>query len=421
MNYSSITKGYPKLKIKSENPFFCNQINRIIVEKELLVDIVEENIDVDPKEAVDIIVTDEIPGNDKMCSYLFLIVSPSEWDNAQKVLGSNESVKIYKTGVMRESALAEDIKEASTTIIAEGRSSFGLSSLAKELKQEKEKTNDYEEALRKSCEAQKMIMRPLFSDDSFDISICYKAYRDVSGDVLFIQKAFNKIFIMVADVTDHGYLAGMYGAALYALANNYVKNSSMIEQSVDMWGQYMVKASKMFQPYGLKAGDPMMVRFTANMMLCVIDLEIQRASFVFYGSGQEPPIIINEGGSVKALTIEEGIGAPIGDVDTSAKVYKRMFYPGSGLILYTDGATEIFADTTSEKDAEKMYSSEKVMQSASKAIKEGKTSSKEIVNYILKDASAYSIAENLESDTKMPNVTDDLTLMCIRWKGEYID
>ena len=420
MNYSSITKGYPKLKIESENPFFCSQINRIIVEKELLVDIVED--DIDPEEAIDIVVTDRIPDKDKkLSSYVFLIVTPSEWDNAQSAWSDDETVKIYKTGVMRESVLADDIKDVSTTIIAEGRSSFGLSSIAKELKQSQEKTNDYEEALRKSREAQKLIMRPLFKDESFDINVCYKPYRDVSGDVLFIQKAFNKIFIMIADVTDHGYLAGMYGSTLYALANNYVKNSSMIEQSVDMWGQYMVKASKMFQPYGLEAGDPMMVRFTANMMLCVIDLGMQKAFFTFYGSGQEPPIIINESGSVKSLKIEDGIGAPIGDVDTSAKVYTRMFYPGSGLILYTDGATEIFADTTSEKDAEKMYSSEKIIQSASKAIKEGKTSSKQIVNYILKDASAYSIAENLESDTKMPNVTDDLTLMCIRWKGDYFD
>lgn len=419
MNYSSTSKGYPRLKIESDDAFFCMQIDRVIVEQELLVDVVEDD-------GVDIIVFNKIPDKEEIGTaiFVFLILNPSEIDEAKKAFHGQDNVFIYKVGQLRESVLANDIKTASNTIIAEGKSSFGITTLAKELKQEQERVNDYKVALEKSGEAQRLIMQPLFKDDAFDIKIVYEPYRDVSGDVLFVQKVYNKIFIMVADVTDHGYLAGMYGAALYALANNYVTNSSLIEQSVDMWGQYMVKASKMFQPYGLAPGDPMMVRFTANLLLCIIDLEKQRVHFTFYGSGSEPPIIISDNRVAKAVRIKEDdkIGAPVGDYDSSSPIFTKSFYPGASLILYTDGLTEIFADPTDEeKDTKKMYTSKKIVDSANMALQNNKTSSAEIVECILKDASAYSIAENLDGNTNMPNVTDDLTLMCIRWKGDYFD
>lgn len=422
MNYSALTNGFPKLRIKSEDVFFCLQINRILIEQDLLVDVIE-----DDEAKADICVYNYIPSKEEMedALYSFLILNPADICKAS-LWSDNKNVRIYRLGELRESVLAEDIKNASITIIAEGRSGFGLTSLAKDLKNEQEKTEDYRIALRKSGEAQKLIMKPRFKDDNLDIKIVYEPYRDVSGDVLFVRKVYSKIFIMVADVTDHGCLAGMYGASLYALANNYIENTSLMEQSIGMWGNYMARASRMYQPYGLNAGDPMMSRFTANLLLSVIDLKDQKISFCFYGSGQEPPILINESGDAKKLKIDEGVGTPVGDEDTAntlVKVYKKGFYPGSGVVLYTDGLTEIFADATEteKKDTSKIYSADKVASSVNQALSQNKTSSEEIVNYILKDASAYSIASNLESDANRPNVTDDLTIMCLRWKGEYFD
>lgn len=421
MNYLAVSNKFPKLKIKSDNDFFCKQINRIIVEQELLVDVIDDRSEEDKNKTIDIEILDHIPSNkEKLAPYMFLIVNPSEIHETEEIKQKG-NVYVYKLGELRESVIAEDIKNVANKIIANSRLNSGLKSTAKELELEREKTSDYKTALEKSGAAQKYIMQPLFKDDTFDIKVIYEPYRHVSGDVLFVKKMYSKIFIMIADVTDHGCLAGMYGASLYALANNYVQNSSIIEQSVDMWGQYMTKAAKMYRPYGLTASDSMMINFTANILLCILDLEEQKASFCFYGSGQEPPILIRENGTAKALKVEDGIGAPIGDIDSSAKVYRKNFYPGNGIIFYTDGATEIFADAAEEKDSAKIYSSEKIVESVNIALKNNKNSSEEIIDYILKDASAYSITRNLQSKGNMPNITDDLTIMCIRWKGEYFD
>ena len=409
--------GYPKLKIKSDNPFFCTQINRIIMERELLVDVVDSDVN-----KADIGIYDYVPDSSEfdLMPYLFLILDRKQEKELPKD-DIKENVHVFKSGSLRESEIADDIQNVSYTIIANNKASYGFASIAKELKNEQERTSDYETALLKSGEAQKMIMLPRFKDEMFDIHVVYEPYRDVSGDVLFIQKIYEKIFIMVADVTDHGYLAGMYGASLYALANNYVQHSSVMEQSVDAWSQYMVKASKMFQPYGLDIGNPMMVRFTANALFCIIDTKECKASFTFYGSGQEPPIIVKGGHSAKIFSISDGIGAPLGDLETPAKVHKKKFFPGDSIIFFTDGATEIFANATEDKDVQKIYSVEKIEKSANAALSNKKKSPKDIIEFILKDASAYSIAEDLESDANMPNITDDLTIMCIKWEGENID
>lgn len=415
----TVNNGYPKLRIKSENPFFEKQINRIIMEKELLVDVIEDH-----NKKVDIIVFDYVPEDAEFdsCSYAILILDKAQEKLAKSLpFYENENVKVYKSGSLRESEIANDIQDISYKIIADNKNSYGMTSIAKDLVNEQNKTRDYETALLKSGEAQKLIMRPRFHDENFDIHIVYEPYRDVSGDVLFMQKIYEKIFIMVADVTDHGYLAGMYGASLYALANNYVQHSSVIEQSVDTWSQYMVKAAKMFQPYGLEAGDPMMIPFTANALFCIIDTKECRAYFSFYGAGQEPPIIIKGGHTAKLLDVKEGVGTPIGEFDSSAKVYQKRFYPGDSIILFTDGATEIFLDASEDKDATKMYSATKIEKSSNEALSNGKKSPKELVEFILKDAGAYSISEDLNSDANMPNITDDLTLMCIKWEGENID
>ena len=53
-----------------------------------------------------------------------------------------------------------------------------------------------------------------------------------------------------------------------------------------------------------------------------------------------------------------------------------------------------------------------------------KTAPNDIIKCILHDTTAYSIGtdiDDIDDETGMPNVTDDLTIACIKWKGREYD
>lgn len=418
--------SYPKLIVNSDNPFFVKQVNRVIFEGSLLVNLVETKND-----PIDIMISDQVVSDSELELYphVILILNQTQTKIANGIPTCNQDkVKIFQYGSLKASELSKYLQNLTYEIIAKNKDSFAMDLVNGWTNSEKQKLEEYEKALTQSEFAQQLIMRPRFEDEDFDIHVIYKAYKNVSGDVLFVQKAYDKIFIMVADVTDHGYLAGMYGSSLYALANDYVLNSSIIEQSAEAWSQYMINAAKMFQPYGLEIGDPLMNLFTANALFCIIDLQKCKIFYSFYGSAQEPPILISHGYNgyhAKLLSEKDGLGSPLGDSNIPAKVYSKKFTRGDALLFYTDGATEIFSDVSGgdevKKDASRMYSSKKIEKSANEALNHGNKSSKEIVEYILRDAGAYSVSDDLNADANMPNITDDLTLMCIKWEDIKID
>ena len=407
--------GLPKVKVDSDNLFFVEQIKRLVTNECAIADLFEESDDKIP----DIIVSDHIlsiAGENCVC-----ILKKNDIERAKKEEADLPEYT-FIIGKCTETEITTALINIATKIIAQKKSETTYSQLARELTKEKERADDYEVRLERAGMVQKRIMvseKPL---DDMDVHIVYEPFMDVSGDIFFIREIYNKIYIMVGDVTDHGYLAGMYGATLYALAENYIQRSSLIEQKIDMWAQYMLKAAKMFHPKDTKTGDPLLISLTANATFCVIDKSKCMIQFMLYGSGQEPPIIIRGNNTVQSLKVEDGVGAPIGEHEVLSKTYQKKFYPGDAVVLYTDGATEIFLDSDSgAKDAEKMYSSKKIESSIAKIEDVSKASAEKIVSAIMEDASSFSISENLGKDNSMPNIADDLTLACVKWRGNGYD
>ena len=441
----------PKLKIISKSHSFKEQILKIVEDCNIVVDQIEQDIKINPEEPL-IIITDDIniPEYKAICSeknkenqlniYIIFILS----DDLK--IPDHNRITIYNSKDLHKSILSKKIETLSITLMSEIREDHCLKQISLELEETKKLITEYEDSLQNVKNIQKYVMIPPDDMNDFETYTVFQPLRTVTGDVILAKQVFNKIFIMIADVTDHGYSAAIYGAALYALANNYIHESGIMGQDVGMWGHYMMKASGMFYPEGIKQSKEQRKEqrhvkklLTANATFAVIDKMKQQINICFYGSGAEPPILINGDKAEPVLPIRKeedksadpgqmqsiGIGVPLNDGESVAKVYTHKFYPGDMAVFYTDGATEIFSDLNKEKDIKDIYSSDKILRSIKEAIekdtKRGMITPKDIVSSVLRDANSYSIGTDILSkenkNCDMPNISDDLTIFCIKWRN----
>lgn len=422
----------PVIKIESDDPFFIEQIKRIIYRYDITVDVYDNKIS--DSVGMGIIISDNFPCLDKTYNEIIYVLSSDgkrEFDKYDKT--SQVHNKAYDKSTLKESVLANYIIKTVTKIISSTKYDDALSNTCRRANVASNELDELKDAISLSKSAQRAIMNldSISKSGDFTTSLTYAPYKEISGDVIFAKEIYNKLFVMIADVTDHGVLAGMYGATLYALANNYIQTSSIIGLDIDSWALYMGKASRMFYPENLSPLDPLKSRFAAHTTFMVIDMIKCTAQFMFYGTGQEPPIIVDS--SKKVYTIntktsiknsEEtiGIGAPLDGKSSPAKIYQTRFFPGSSVTLYSDGATEIFIDPENpKKNTKKMYTSGKIKDSIESIVLNNKTEPDDIIRCILHNAAAYSIGADIDNDTGLPNVTDDLTIACIKWKGREYD
>lgn len=405
----------PKLKIISVNGMFREQILRVVNEHNIAIDL--ETAEVSEHDSSLIIISDRILSDEEeaVAEYVMLILA----SKSCIVANTQKRTVMYQYG-LRESELANKLENISLKIMSNNQHNKVVMDISKKLLDSEKIINDFESSIEKTNFAQKMIMKPSQNLDDFETYTLYEPYRSVSGDVLFVKQLYNKVFIMIADVTDHGYFAGVYGATLYALANNYIMNSSLMEQNVDMWAHFMMNAAGMFYPENTRKNDSIRDLFSASATFAVIDKSNCNIEFCFCGSGTEPPVIISQGKTAKAVKIDttNGIGTPLGNGNVLGKVNKKRFFPGDSVLFYTDGATEIFLNTDDEdqKDAEKIYSSENIVKSVAESLNKCKTKPNEIVESIIGDASAYSISTDISKNKSIPNISDDITIFCINWR-----
>lgn len=416
----------PKLKIVSKNGFFIEQILRVIDENNIAVDLLEDDEDEDLENDFLILIADHILSDEEELSPTYILyVLPEEIP----IVESSEKRIVFYQRSLRESELATKIEDITLMLMSQTKHSKVIKDLSTKAVEAASIVKDYNTQMEDAQYAQISIMKPPQNMGDFETYSVYVPFRTISGDVLFVKQVYDKIFIMVADVTDHGYLAGMYGATLYALANNYVQTSSLADQDVSVWANYMQRMSKMFYPETIDKTNKVKLNdlLTANATFAIINKSKNYVDMCFCGSGGEPPILVKNGQNTKAEMIkidpQNGVSAPLGNGTNLAPPKRKKFFPGDQLIFYTDGATEIFLDSadTGEKDAKKIFSSEKIVKSVNEAIFKNKTKPNELVDFILNDAAAYSISADISKNKDIPNLDDDITIFCIKWRRNGLD
>ncbi len=344
-------------------------------------------------------------------------------DPSEVVTVENSKPNIFLRGRSTFTEIRTEIEAICRSILSETAEESAVGELSAKLKRMESKLGEFEKAMGFASEIQHMLMTDVDPNLPLDVAIKYDPASMVSGDVFFIDEVDNCIFIMIADVTDHGYFAGMYGSTLYALAKNYVEHSSRNERSIESWGKYMYEAAKIFRPRKKSFKDPQKAwqLMIAEATLIVINLKEAKLHGMLFGTGNVPPIWMSLTGSAKTLAEPSKIVPPLGEGEIRLQPIQKKFAPGDILFLYTDGLIEIFKDAEEEEDSEKSldnaYGIERVIESIEKTGNTYEKPAKEILDAVLMDTAAYTASRNFSEDmTSITRHHDDLTAVCIKRK-----
>lgn len=424
----NISKNWiPKLKIKTTDNIFKHQIHRIIDDNSICFDVLDDNEEFsnDDKKMCVIISNEELSELDLDVIYHGICIF-SENTN-RRAIQEHENVTNYFVNELTQTELTNKLERISLKLMSLIKEKGVLNSFSKQLEEAKETIEDYGKSLEEASLLQHTIMTNYNKSIDYDIGVIYKAYRLISGDVVFVEEVQDCLFIMLADVTDHGFLSGIYGASLYTLAKNYVHNLTLNNMDLGMWVMHMYQGARLFYPpKNTKTKVKYNDLLTATATFAMIDKKKNIIDFCFCGSASESPIIVKGTGgkdSIDFFPIEstDDICPVLGNPNYKVKVLRKKFLPGSSVIFYSDGASEIFLDyaDTESKDMKKIYSKESILKAIKNSFDRGINTSKEIVKAIVNDAKAYAISSDLSKNPDMP-LTDDLSILCIKRSEIYI-
>jgi serine phosphatase RsbU (regulator of sigma subunit) len=273
---------------------------------------------------------------------------------------------------------------------------------------------EIKDSLRNFSITQCEVMQKL-PQEGYDCKIFYQPKSLISGDIFLMEDIWNKTYITIIDVADHGVFAGMYGTSLYVLAKSYLHIANTYNLDLTEWVRYIIKTADTFQAESLHQRQ----LSAATAVFCEIDKTNNKARFINLGDGTVQPIVIPKNQAEMPYLVDFGdnVYPLLGDFVKempSSPTAEIPFHKGDGLVFYSDGVTEIF-NNTKEKDYAARYSSKRLLSSViDERNKDGYTASS-IYEGIKKDLDAYSYRDfNLEkiNDDKI-NAADDVTLAVI--------
>ena len=226
---------------------------------------------------------------------------------------------------------------------------------------------------------------PPFPDrKEIDIYACMDPAREVGGDFynfFFIDE--DHLCLIMADVSGKGVPAALFMmASLIILSNNTIQ---------------MLSPAQVLE----KTNDAICSNNREEMFVTVWlgILEISTGRLKAANAGHEYPILRQPDGDFEIIKDKHGF--VIGGMEgMKYKEYELQLEPGSRLFLYTDGLPEA-------TDAnEKMFGMDRVLESLNKE----------------PDGSAWQILENVRADVetfvKEAEQFDDLTMLCLEYRGD---
>lgn len=173
--------------------------------------------------------------------------------------------------------------------------------------------------------------------NGYDIdAICIPTF-EIGGDYFdYIQIDKNKLGIVVADVSGDGVPAALIMAAFRALLRNQVK--------LNYWPHSVMNF------LNEQISDFCRKRDFITAFYGYIDLE--KHKFVYTNCGHNYPLILSPGGRISSLN-ESGPSLNL-VVDANYQSASVDLGPGEIIVLYTDGAIEIFNDDKEEFGLERL-------------------------------------------------------------------
>lgn len=400
------------VSLVSKNNSFCVQIEQLILQisnNEIITKIYKEDSDL---ENAEIVVSDGTFFETRREVPIFVIAKA-----IPDFLRNRVATYFFEIGKFSASDFIESFSNVLNMVKQIKQERIDSDVIKRDRTAAYEIASEYEKNLSQAGEMQIKIMKNCRLSD-FDVNIHYQPFHEVSGDMFFTKQIENKIFLFIGDVTDHGYFAGLYGASLYSIAASYLELASRYETDVVLWSRFVQNMSSIY-----KADVPFKALCSATMLFCEIDMNKNVAKFVSYGHGNEAPILISPGRAPKFVDCNE-ILVPIGEFSRkqASEATTVPFRQGDALLFYTDGITEIFADSE-EHDAKTRYSAQRLLSSVEHESSKEAWTTESLLTGIRKDAESYSISVGLNenySNEKINNVQDDVTIACLKWKRKDV-
>jgi len=247
----------------------------------------------------------------------------------------------------------------------------------------------------------------------FDMAWMYKPVAEISGDFCVVKQVWDKIYVIIGDVVDHGVQAGLYAASLQSLIESYLSLSSPYEQELSNLVSYIRKSCYIYN-YGKEDNE---APYFATMLFC--EINTKKKYIEFLNCGHERPLILRANGTIDIVEFEEdnisysmppiGFKGPI----VMQQPVRVPFKLGDGLMVYTDGIIEVFKSNEEQQNIKDIYSIERLTESARYELNKQYWNADSILMGIQKDIDSYCIGSSFES-----SVHDDMSALIMIWENK---
>ena len=223
--------------------------------------------------------------------------------------------------------------------------------------------------------------------NEFDIYASMKTAREVGGDFYdFFLIDEDHLGLTIADVSDKGIPAALFMMMSRRMLRDYAMTGRSPRQVVELMNRQICDTNE----------EGMFVTVWFGI------LDLKDGTIRAVNAGHEYPILGLADGSYELFKDVHGFvvgGLP----DITYKEYVIRLKPGESLFLYTDGLTE----ACNEKNV--LFGTDQVIRVLNA---KGKATAKELVEHVQDEAMRFA--------GSAPQA-DDMTLLCLEWKGAQVN
>ena len=404
------------IEIVTENHIFERQIWQILHDGELGLLIKSEPVrinnnvnDIRPNVAT-IYITDALHSS-LMYEQVFIIS-----DDVETGITLPENIKVYSYGRFDADRFAKDFHSILTKKLKASKTVMTMQEKDGYIETLNAYIKDTNRSMSEARSEQEKIMQKSCKNAGYEEDSYYQAYNVIPGDIIVKRYVDGKFFIMIGDVTNHGYSKGCYAASIYSMAYVYFDICSKMGINLTDWVRFVWKSANTYK----SSWKNTQISATA------LFVEISGNSVKFINCGHCRPIIIRND---EAEIVESIPFKPIGDSiapDSNIPPFnedKHRFSESDGLLLYTDGITDMFNSEYSDI-RKSVYSEERLFKTVQSNL-EKNWSPKELIYRIIQDVDTFSAGGNMEKILKnrgfmIPNAKDDISIYCIKRHQDHV-
>jgi sigma-B regulation protein RsbU (phosphoserine phosphatase) len=236
---------------------------------------------------------------------------------------------------------------------------------------------------------QTLIPGPNFQDNKIKITSHYQAASQCGGDWWGFFEVGNKLTIMIADATGHGFPSALITAAARSCF-------SVIHKIAQDTPDYVLSPSKMLQFANRSIYEAGNQKIMMTFFIGVIDFE--NRTITYSSAGHNPPWLFKRDGAAFTLKSMMATGMRLGESQTPPPFEEKSMplERGDMIFLYTDGLME------GRSSAGEMFGKKRVRKVVEANLAQG---SETAVSSLMGEFLSYNAGKELDDDVTVALAT----------------